>query len=110
MLLKYLDYLKQLDENEIEELLNYSFKYFSSNQSIQLENKYFINKNLKIGLSYLIRFYRSINTNKKIEDEQINNYLKDIFKGKNSQFHKILFENINLINNIQNKWIYFNIY
>jgi len=107
MLFKYLDILKQIEENDLKDLLESTFEYFSSAKSKKIESNIMLSKNLKAGFSSLIRFYRSINSNKKIEEEQIIQIIKEIFKGKNIDLNSVLLNQINLIQNIQNKRVNF---
>jgi len=107
MLFKYLETLKQLEEKDLKELIEESFQHFSSDRTNKINDKFIESKTLKAGFSGLIRFYRCINANKKFEEDQINQLVKEIFKGKNTELNNLLINQINSIINIQNKRINF---
>lgn len=107
MLFKYLEILKQSEDNDLKELLEQSFQYFSSNRSNKISDKITNSKSLSAGFSSLVRFYRSLNANKKIDDDQINQLVKELFKGKTSDLNSILINQINNIISVQNKRINF---
>jgi hypothetical protein len=107
MLFKHLEILKSLEETDLKNLLDTSFKYYSSQKKINIDENILNSKNLQGGFSGLIRFYRSINSNKKIEDNQLNQIIKELFNGKSPDLINLLLSHINTILGIQKKSINF---
>jgi len=107
MLFKYLEILKSIEEKDLKELLESSFNHFTSNRTNKINENIIESKVLKAGFSGLVRFFRCINANKKLEEDQINQLAKEIFKGKNAELNSILINQINSILSIQNKRINF---
>lgn len=107
MLFKYLEILKSIEEKDLKDLLETSFNYFTSNKTNKINDNIIESKALKACFSGLVRFYRCVNANKKIEDDQINQSIKEIFKGKNTELNEVLLNQINRILSVQNKRINF---
>lgn len=107
MLFKYLDYLKQIDEKDLKDLLDNAFTFFASNKNQKIDDKIMQSNMLKTAFSCLVRFYRSINIYKKVEEEQISFHMKEIFKGKSAELLTTMQNQINTVVNIYNKRINF---
>ena len=112
MSLKFLEILKNLQDKDILFLLNESFNFYTTKSDIH--NLIKNDENNRRVFSSLIRFYRSIYSNKKLEEETFNLQLKEILKGKelslkalndqialtiSKQNQKIKFNNINIFSN-----------
>ena len=105
MSLKHIEILKNFQDNDISFILNESFKYYISKSEIDSSIR--ADESHKKLFSTLIRFYRSINTNKKIEEETFNQQIKDILKGKESSM-KILNDIITYITSKQTQRLKYN--
>jgi hypothetical protein len=104
MHIKYIEGLKNIDDNDIEYLINSSFNYYVSNETISDDIKQ--NDNKKKNFSSLVRFYRSFNSNKKHEEEHLAQSLKELFKNKTAIISSLM-DKINKINQHQTKRIKF---
>jgi hypothetical protein len=94
MQFKYLENLKSLDEKDAEILINNSFNYFTTGTQIPEEIKQ--SSDNKIHFSNLVRFYRSINLNKRLDEEHTLQALKEILKSKANIIPKF-YEKINQV-------------
>jgi hypothetical protein len=104
MQLKHIESLKSLDDNDLQDIIDSSFSYYMGTASIP--NKIREDSNKGKVFSGLIRFYRSFNSNKKFEEEQVLQSLKELLKGKTSVVTS-LWEKINNIHMMQIKRIKF---
>lgn len=80
MFFKCLDNLKSYADEELVQLSLIAFNFFK-NKTIS-KDKITDNINSQIALSTLIRFFRSVNINKRIDEDTINSNLKDYLKNK----------------------------
>jgi hypothetical protein len=80
MQLKHLECLKALNDNDIQYIIDSSFSYHTKNLSMPAD----VISNIGKGkcFSSLVRFYRSLNSNKKIEEEQAQQALRELIKNK----------------------------
>lgn len=108
MNLKVLENVKNLnvEENDLVELISNSYNFYLNYSNIKLS------ENLKNDLikqkvfSNFVRFFRSLNSNKKFEDEVFQNFLKEGFKGK-TKFISTLSDKVQEIIAVQTNRIYF---
>jgi len=104
---KYLEPIKtfNLDDDTANNILDNSYLYYRDNiLNYQLKE----NKNFAMAFSSFLRFLKSINSSKKIDEEFFQNYLKnEALKGKPKTISK-LNDLINEIKLIQSSRILFN--
>ena len=95
MNLKYLDSLKSSNysNEELIELINTSHIYFLKN-TLTISDRLKEDGNKQIIFSSLVRFFRSINANKKIEEGAL---LKETFKNSSNIIIELLNEKVNEI-------------
>lgn len=84
MNLKMLDNLKnfQFEEKEYIDLINSSFKFYVNHSNCKVEEEIKVNESKQKVFSFLLRFFRSLNSNKKFEEETFQHTLKDNLKDK----------------------------
>jgi hypothetical protein len=104
---KYLEPIKTfgLDDETTNNILDNSYIYYKDNMlNYQLKE----NKNFAMAFSCFLRFLRSINSSRKIDEELFQNYLRnEVLKGKPKTIAK-LNNLINEIKLIQSSRILFN--
>lgn len=106
MLFKHLNFIKQTDDKILKELIDSSFEFYLNKEN-KFDDKFISDNNLKYAFSNFVRFFRGINSTRKPTEEQINNSLKDIFKGKSNELISLMMTNINKILALQSKKINF---
>ena len=83
--LKYLN----LEENELLSTVNSSYEFYINNSQSQIDENIIKNVKLQKAFSCLIRFFRSINSNKKIEEDVFLFSLKEVLKDKTKSISSI---------------------
>jgi hypothetical protein len=103
---KLLELLKSSNysNEEILQLINSAYFYYYK-QSITQSQELRKDENKQMIFSNLVRFFRSINTNNKIEEGLLLSNLKDIFKTQSYFLIESLNEKVNEIISIQTKRI-----
>jgi hypothetical protein len=106
MNLKFLEQLKAytIEDSELQNLILSAYNYNSVKSDNLLQNLQ--EENQKKVFSILVRFFRSLNSNKKIDEESLNLCLKDVFKNKQNSISSI-HDKINEIVSIQSTRISF---
>jgi hypothetical protein len=106
MLFKLLNFIKTTEDNILKELIEASYEFYSNKEN-KIDEKYITDINLKYAFSNLVRFFRGINSTRKQSDDQINNNIKEIFKGKSNELINQIMTYINNIIALQCKNINF---
>lgn len=84
MLVKYLESLKNSSDEDLVILANSAFHFYINNHKESLNSIISSDLEKKKAFSTLVRFFRSINSNKKLDEEVISSNLKETLKGKNA--------------------------
>ncbi len=88
MSIKYLDSLKTHNDKDLFLIINDSYNYYINNADINDSIRQDDSK--KKAFSTLLRFYRSINSNKKIDEETFNQPIKELLKNKETSINQLI--------------------